>query len=98
MSPDAPPPGSTDEEPSLAQSLLQEHRRLDELFGRFLSAATAGDLAAATEAIVVFDTKLRIHTAIEEERVYPPPTGRKLVVPSEREPEPQPRVSAGTDP
>jgi hypothetical protein len=89
VSPDAPPPGPAGDELSLAQSLVQEHRRLDELFGRFLSAATAGDLAAATEAIVVFDTKLRTHTATEEERVYPPPTGRKLLVPSEGKPEPQ---------
>jgi Hemerythrin HHE cation binding domain len=63
---------------SLAGSLETEHRRLDELLGRFLAAAAARDADAAREEIQQFDDFLRRHTAWEEERLYPPPAGAKL--------------------
>ena len=66
--------------------LVNEHRALDELFGRFLGAATAGDAAAAREAIAVFDDTLCRHTALEEERVLHAPSGHKLA-PTESEAE-----------
>jgi hypothetical protein len=74
-----PPSGSAT--PTLAGRLEQEHRRLDELFGRFLAAAHAGDAAAARSAIEDFDGDLRRHTAFEEERLYPAPPSRKLAPP-----------------
>lgn len=66
-------------EPSLSETVRKEHRELDELFGRFLAAASAGDAPAARAAIEDFDTELRRHTALEEERIFEAPAGRKLV-------------------
>jgi hypothetical protein len=63
---------------SLAALLEREHRHLDELFGRFLGAATAGDTGAAREAIAAFDDQLGRHTAFEEAGVIPAPEGRRL--------------------
>ena len=57
--------------------LAGEHRRLDELFGRFLSAAHAGAPAEARAAIQAFDESLRAHTAAEESLF--PPRARKLL-------------------
>ncbi len=68
-------------EGSLAESLTREHRRLDDLFGRFLGAAHAGDAAAARDAIRDFDEALRRHTAAEEAGVLAPPAGHKLAPP-----------------
>jgi hypothetical protein len=65
----------------LAAELEKEHRLLDELFGRFLAAAHAGEAAIALEAIELFDETLRRHTASEEERIYPQPSGHKLTAP-----------------
>lgn len=58
------------------QALADEHRSLDELFGRFLAAATNGDAAEAARAIGGFDDALRRHTALEEERLLGPAPGR----------------------
>jgi hypothetical protein len=70
----------------LAALLIEEHRRLDELFGRFLAAAFAGEEGAAAEAIGAFDEDLRRHTAMEEERIYPAsPTEKLAPTPSEDE-------------
>ncbi len=68
-------------EPSFAALLEREHRHLDDLFGRFLGAAAAGDSGVAREAIVAFDDELRRHTAFEEARVIPAPEGHKLAPP-----------------
>jgi Hemerythrin HHE cation binding domain len=68
-------------EPSLAALLEREHRHLDELFGRFLGAAAAGDAGAAREAIAAFDDELGRHTAFEETRAIPAPEGHKLAAP-----------------
>jgi hypothetical protein len=68
-------------EPSIAALLEREHRHLDELFGRLLGSATAGDAGAAREAIVAFDDELGRHTAFEEARVIPSPEGHKLAPP-----------------
>ena len=66
---------------SLAAGLTGEHRRLDDLFGRFLGAVDAGDAAAARDAIREFDEALRLHTAREEEGLLVPPAGHKLAPP-----------------
>ncbi len=55
--------------------LAAEHRRLDELFGRFLSSAHAGAPSEAREAIQAFDGSLRAHTAAEES-LFPPRSGK----------------------
>ena len=63
--------------PSLAELLSREHRRLDDLFGRFFAAAASGDPEFAREAIATFDEALRRHMRFEEERLMPQPgTGR----------------------
>ena len=69
----------TDSVPTLATSLEAEHRELDQLLGRFLAAATAGDVEAAGAGLKEFDEILRSHTRREEERLYGKPAGRKLV-------------------
>ena len=61
--------------------LTREHRRLDDLFGRFLGAAQAGDAGSAREAIREFDDALRHHTAVEERGILAPPAGHKLAPP-----------------
>ena len=63
------------------ETLTREHRELDELFGRFLGAVTSGDLESSRRAIEEFDRELRRHTALEEERVLPSPSGHKLAPP-----------------
>jgi hypothetical protein len=70
----------------VAARLTGEHRRLDELFGRFLSAAHGGPVEAALEAIREFDDQLRRHTGEEEATVLAPPTGHKLAPPEAEEP------------
>ncbi|MGH9368070.1 MAG: hemerythrin domain-containing protein [Thermoanaerobaculia bacterium] len=69
----------------LTAILAREHRELDELFGRFLAAASAGSLEAATEAIESFDRELRRHTRLEEERLYPAAPARSLAPPPAEE-------------
>lgn len=64
---------------TLADFLTRDHRLLDELFGRFLAAAAAGDAPAARDAIANFDEALRRHTAFEETHLMPEPEGRRLV-------------------
>ena len=56
-------------------SLVAEHRRLDDLFGRFLAAGNAEE---AAEAIRVFDDALRRHTALEDEHLFSVGRGDKL--------------------
>lgn len=56
-------------------SLAAEHRRLDDLFGRFLAAGTVEE---AAEAIRVFDEALRHHTKREDEEVFSLRRGDKL--------------------
>ena len=59
--------------------LERDHRRLDDLFGRFLAAAGAGETAFAAAAMREFDAALRRHTELEEEHLYPESPGEKLV-------------------
>lgn len=66
--------------PPLADLLAREHRRLDELLGRFLAAA---DRESAARAIADFDTALRTHTRLEEEYVFPFAPGGRLLAPPE---------------
>ncbi len=66
---------------SLLEMLTHEHRHLDDLLGRFLGAAQAGDGGAAREAIRDFDDALRKHTAAEEQSVLTSPRGHKLAPP-----------------
>ncbi len=63
---------------ALGDLLTKQHRELDTLLGRFLSAAHGGAADAAREAIVAFDEELRRHTAREEESLIPPSGGYKL--------------------
>jgi hypothetical protein len=73
---------------SLRETLMREHRNLDELFGRFLAAAAREEAESARSAIEEFDRELRRHTAFEEERLLPKPPGHKLAPPeAEREDE-----------
>jgi hypothetical protein len=74
------------EESGVSEALAREHRALDELLGRFFGAAYAGTLDAAREALRAFDEELRRHTAFEEERILPQPSGVKLL-PGEEEPD-----------
>ena len=59
----------------LQAQLASEHRRLDDLFGQFLSAATPED---ARDAMDTFDDALRRHTALEDEHLYSVRRGGKL--------------------
>jgi hypothetical protein len=72
--------------PNSADFLRGEHARLDELLGRFFGAAHAGALEPARDAMRNFDDALRRHTEDEEERIFPPVSGRKLL-PGEEESE-----------
>ena len=72
---------TTDSSSSLADDLTREHRRLDDLLGRFLGAAHAGDAGAARGAIRDFDEALALHTAAEENSVLALPAGHKLAPP-----------------
>lgn len=56
--------------------LIRDHRRLDELFGRFLGSQ---DRESATRAIAEFDEALRRHTENEERDVFPAAPEGKLV-------------------
>lgn len=76
---------------ALASRLVAEHRALDELFGRFLSALWSENAAGAGAAIEEFDRELRRHTREEEESVLLTPAGHKLA-PADEESERQ-RVS-----
>jgi hypothetical protein len=71
----------TEPSSSLADSLTREHRSLDDLLGRFLGAAHAGDAGAARDAIRAFDDALARHTAAEENGVLAVPAGHKLAPP-----------------
>ena len=68
--------------PGSETELAAAHRHLDTMLGRFLAAASAGELVPARTAIVEFDDALRRHTEEEEERLFAPPPARKLVPPS----------------
>ena len=61
--------------PPLGALLAADHRRLDDLFGRFLAAATPEE---AGDAIRVFDAALRRHTALEDEHLFSARRGGKL--------------------
>ncbi|MDQ5872479.1 MAG: hemerythrin domain-containing protein [Acidobacteriota bacterium] len=61
--------------PPPSGALTAEHRRLDDLFGRFLAAATPEE---ARDAIRAFDEALRRHTAYEDEHLYSARRGGKL--------------------
>jgi Hemerythrin HHE cation binding domain len=67
--------------------LTREHRRLDDLFGRFLGAARSGNADAALEAIREFDQALRRHTEEEEANLLALPTGHKLASPEAESPQ-----------
>jgi len=62
----------------LDELLRRQHRRLDDLLGRFLAAAEAGGPGVAREAILAFDERLRRHTAFEEEHILGRARGEKL--------------------
>ena len=64
--------------PSLPELLARDHRRLDDLFGRFLAVAGANDLTFVARAMREFDTALRRHTELEEEHLFPAWPGEKL--------------------
>ena len=64
---------------SVAGLLERDHRRLDDLFARFLAATAADDPEGAAQAIREFDDALRRHTKLEEEHLYPESPGRKLL-------------------
>jgi len=66
---------------SLVEALVGEHRRLDDLFGRFLAAAQSGSVEETLATIEAFDAELRRHTAFEEERLFPRPAGPHALVP-----------------
>ena len=66
---------------TVADELTREHRRLDELLGRFLGAAHAGDAGAARASIRDFDEALALHTAAEEDGVLALSAGPKLAPP-----------------
>jgi hypothetical protein len=77
-----------DSECANREELTREHRRLDDLFGRFLGAAEAGDAGSAREAIRAFDEALRLHTAAEERSILAlpgPGTGGHRLAPPETE-------------
>lgn len=61
---------------TVGETLAQEHRLLDDLFGRFLASP---DRDSAARAIREFDATLRRHTEHEEEHVFPAAPGGKLV-------------------
>jgi len=63
----------------LGSLLERDHRRMDDLFGRFLAATAADDPESAAQAIREFDDALRRHTKLEEEHLYPESPGRKLL-------------------
>jgi hypothetical protein len=63
---------------SVADLLTRDHRRLDDLFGRFLGAA---DHESAVRAIGDFDAALRVHTGLEEDHLFPFAPGGKLAAP-----------------
>ena len=77
---------------ALREALIEEHRRLDDLFGRFLSAAQSGVVEEARTAIEAFDGELRRHTAFEEERLFPRPAGPHPLAPRPGESEDERRV------
>ncbi len=64
---------------AILETLAAEHRRLDELLGRFLTAAHVGDPEVARERLTRFDEALRLHMAFEEEHLFTDPPGDKLV-------------------
>ena len=67
----------TDDPPASAAEVLEkDHRRLDDLFGRFLASP---DRESASRAIGDFDAAMRTHTRLEEERVFPAAPEGKLV-------------------
>lgn len=66
----------SDGPPPLADLIARDHRRLDDLFGRFLAAGTA---EAALSAIREFDEALRRHTKLEDEHLFSVERGDKLV-------------------
>lgn len=63
--------------------LEKDHRRLDDLFGRFLAAAGAGEAGFAEQAIREFDDALRRHTRLEEDHLFPQSPGEKLAAPAD---------------
>ena len=63
---------------SVGDLLERDHRRLDLLFGRFLTAAGADEPVFAAQAIGEFDAALRRHTELEEAHLYPESPGGKL--------------------
>lgn len=63
---------------AVGELLARDHRRLDDLFGRFLAAAGANDLTFAARAMREFDAALRRHMELEEEHLFPASPGEKL--------------------
>ncbi len=63
---------------ALEELLKEQHRGLNTLLGRFLSAAHAGSAEAARDAMAAFDEELRRHMALEEESLIPEAGGHRL--------------------
>jgi hemerythrin-like domain-containing protein len=61
---------------TVVELLAQEHRLLDDLFGRFLASP---DRDSAARAIREFDETLRRHTRREEDDLFPAAPEGKLV-------------------
>ena len=63
--------------------LEKDHRRLDDLFGRFLAAAGADEVGFAAQSIREFDGALRRHTELEERHLFPKSPGETLAAPAD---------------
>lgn len=59
--------------------ITRDHRDLDDLLGRLLTALDSGDLTRAKEAMTVFDAGLRRHTSLEDEHLFMRTAGAKLL-------------------
>jgi hypothetical protein len=68
--------------PAAARAFVEEHRRLDAFFGRFLAFAAREDIEGARRAIEEFDAGLRHHMAAEDD-VLQEPLSHKLASPPE---------------
>lgn len=69
----------TAEPAQVAALITQDHRHLDDLLGRVVSAFASGDAARAAQAVSAFDRGLRRHTGLEEEHLFARAAGSKLV-------------------
>lgn len=71
----------TSDDEGLADLIVREHRRLDDLLGLALAAFGSTEAGAPAESIGAFDRELRRHTGFEDERLLAHSPGGKLVAP-----------------